>query len=105
MSFGARVETTLADVFRGAVLIGATSYACSCSGGSQRRDFDDQGLPVIRKDRLIRVLKTALSSANLPAIGAKVTWTPTGGTAQVLKVAELPNRPHEAAWSIRCEEV
>lgn len=96
------VTTSMEDLFPGEAAIEGVSYECACSGGRVFRDFDEHGLPVNRRMRTLRIRKDLLAA--VPAIGAKIVWTPEGGTAVSLRVAELPDRPHEAAWAIVCRE-
>lgn len=88
----------------GTVQIGQVAYDCASSGGRTFRDFDGMGRPVVRRERMLRVRKDLVAAGSLPEIGQVVLWTPEGGSARRLRVEELPDRPQELAWTLRCRE-
>lgn len=100
--FEGLVTASMEDLFRGEATIDGVSYEAACSGGRVFRDFDEMGLPVHRRMRTLRIRKELLAPA--PSIGDALTWTPEDGAAVSLRVAEVPSRPHEAAWAIICRE-
>lgn len=101
--FERRVNAGFEDLFPGVLSVAGVSYAAACSGGRTYREFDESGLPVTRKERVVRVRGELLAAA--PAIGAEVRWAPEDGAEVRLRVLETPERPHGLAWSIRCEEL
>lgn len=96
------VTTSMEYLFPGEVTISEVAYEAACSGGRVFRDFDEHGLPVNRRMRTVRVRKELLETP--PAIGARITWTPADGDPVTLRVVGRPERPHEAAWALVCEQ-
>lgn len=103
-ALGSRVEEVMDDYFAGVVSIaGGAPIAASCSGGRETDDWDQDGLQVMRRERVVRVAKALLPVA--PALETRLTWTPEGGAAVELRVRAVPERVQESRHLIRCHEV
>ena len=96
-------QVALEDLFPGTVRIaGGEPLAAVCVGGSGKADFGLGGR-LVQGVRNFRVRKDLMGAP--PRVGTSLSWVRDGGGEQVLEftIMEVPDRPHEPAWTLRCE--
>lgn len=99
-SFLSRVDATLQDLFVATVTIGGTSYTAAGVGGSAMNTYLAGG-NAEQGQRIFRISKTDLVTR--PAVGTDLTWDDAEGAVSTFTILEVPDRPHETSWYLRCE--
>lgn len=95
-----RVDDSLEDLFPATVVIGGTSYAASGVGGSALNTYLAGG-QAEQGQRIFRVSKATLTTR--PSVGDALTWSDATGPVTAFRILEVPDRPHETSWFLRCE--
>jgi hypothetical protein len=99
--FSTLAERTLAELFPASITISGTTYAASGVGGAATHDYLDEGGQAPAGTRFFRVLRSYLPTA--PAVGTQLTWNNSTDPVSLFTITQIPSRPHEAAWTLRCE--
>lgn len=94
------VDDVLEDLFEASVTIGGTTYAAAGVGGSAMNTYLAGG-NAEQGQRIFRISKTTL--ATRPAVGTTLTWNDATGSVSSFTIMEVPDRPHETSWFLRCE--
>lgn len=97
--FMARADEAMADMFAATVSIGGTSYAAAGVGGSAMNTYLAGG-KAEEGERIFRISKDDLGTR--PTVGAELTWTDAEGPVSLFTILEVPDRPHETSWYLRC---
>lgn len=98
--FMTRADAAMADLFSASVTIGDTTYSAAGVGGSAMNTYLAGG-NAEQGQRLFRISKTSLTTR--PAVGTALTWNDATGPVSAFRILEVPDRPHETSWMIRCE--
>lgn len=100
--FMERVDDTLEDLFTASVVIGGTTYAAVGVGGSALSSYLAGG-EAQQGERFFRISKAALVARPTPGTG--LTWSDATGGVTAFTIFEVPDRPHETSWVLRCRPV
>jgi len=101
-NFQRAAQKTLEELFPGVVKIDGVEYAAAAVGGTGAAEYGEGGR-LVKGVRFFRIDKLVLITP--PKVGMAVEWLRAGGGEQVklFTVMEVPDRPHETAWMLRCE--
>lgn len=98
--FMGQVDATLEGLFPAVLKIGGVNIQATGVGGNAMNEYVDGGM-VPQGTRFFRVRKAFLPAR--PESGTRIEWVASPGSSTRLTIMEVPDRPHETSWVLRCE--